>query len=140
MAKKTTPAQSHTGLAILGGLAAAAAGVYFIYGNKEVQKKAKKVKGWALKMKGEVLEKIEKLKEVDENAYHAAIDAVTKKYESVKSIDVTELMTVAKELKSHWRSIKKELTASAGKVSKTAVKAKKAVTKVTADAKKAVTK
>ena len=132
MSKKVTKESSHTGLAILGGLtAAAAAGAYFIYGNKEVQKKAKKIKGWALKAKGEVLEKIEKIKAVDEKAYHDAIDSVMKRYEKIKSIDTTEAMTVAKELKSHWKNIKKELQGSATKVTKVAIKvakeAKKAV-------------
>jgi hypothetical protein len=124
--------ESHTALAVIGGLAAAAAaGVYFIYGNKEVQKKAKKVKGWALKAKGEVLEKIEKIKAIDEKAYHDAIDAVMKKYEKIKSIDTTEAMSVARELKSHWRNIKKELQGTTTKVAKV-------VTKVAKDAKKAV--
>ncbi len=125
MAKNTKPAQSHTGLAILGGLAAAVAGAYFIYGNKEVQKKAKKVKGWALKAKGEVLEKIEKLKAVDEKLYHDTIDAVMKKYEKIKSIDTTEAIAVAKELKGHWKNIKKELQGGAKKVTKVAKKVAK---------------
>lgn len=129
---KKVKKESNTGLAILGGLAAAAAaGAYFIYGNKEVQKKAKKVKGWALKAKGEVLEKIEKIKAVDEKAYHEAIDGVMKKYEKIKSIDTSEAMTVAKELKAHWKNIKKELQGGVGKVAK-------AATKVAKEAKKAV--
>jgi hypothetical protein len=131
MSKKTNSGPG-TGLAILGGLAAAAAaGVYFIYGKKELQKKAKKVRGWALKAKGEVLEKIEKMKAVDEKIYHDSIDAVMKKYEKVKSIDTTELAAVAKELKSHWKNIKNELQGGTKKV-------KKVVTKVAKDTKKAI--
>lgn len=127
-----------TGLAIIGGIvAAAAAGAYFIHGNKAAQQKIKKVKSWALKAKGEVLEKMEKLKSVDEALYHQVIDAVMKKYTNVKNVDVSEIMAVAKELKSHWKNIKRELNTgknvvkkTASAVAKTGAKAKKVVTKV----------
>lgn len=131
---------STASIAIIGGLVAAAAGAYFIHGNKAAQKKIKQVKGWALKAKGEVLERIEKIKEVDENLYQQAIDAVMKKYEGVKSIDTTELSAVAKELKSHWKNIKRELNAGKKVAKKTVAKAKKATVKVAEDAVKAVKK
>jgi hypothetical protein len=134
-------------IAIIGGLVAAAAGAYFIHGNKAAQKKIKQVKGWALKAKGEVLERIEKIKEIDENLYQQAIDAVMKKYEGVKSVDTTELATVGKELKSQWRNIKRELSAGkkvvkkvASSVASTGAKVKKATVKVAEDAVKAVQK
>ncbi|MBP6974322.1 MAG: hypothetical protein KBB54_00045 [Candidatus Pacebacteria bacterium] len=131
---------STASIAIIGGLVAAAAGAYFIHGNKAAQRKIKQVKGWALKAKGEVLERIEKIKEVDENLYQQAIDAVMKKYEGVKSIDTTELSAVAKELKSHWKNIKRELNAGKKVAKKTVAKAKKATVKVAEDAVKAVKK
>jgi acyl-homoserine lactone acylase PvdQ len=108
MAKKVKK-ESNTGLAILGGLAAAAAaGAYFIYGNKEVQKKAKKVKGWALKAKGEVLEKMEKWKkDFNESDYQELVDKMAQKYQNMKDIDQAELQAFAKEMKSHWKNIKK---------------------------------
>lgn len=138
-------AGSNAGMAILGGIAvAAAAGAYFIHGNKAVQrdikKKAKAVKGWALKAKGEVMQKIENLKAIDEELYNKAIDAVMKKYENVKNIDTTEVSSVAKELKSHWKNIKKELSAGTKVAKKTAKKVAKVATKVASDAKTAVTK
>lgn len=140
MAKKTTQGkaapkkESHTGLMVLGGLAvAAAAGAYFAYGNKEVQKKVKKVRSWALKAKGEVLEKIEKLKQIDEELYYKTIDAVVGKYQKIKSVDLGELTAVAKDLKSHWKQIKRELGSDTKKVKKavkkTAKKAKDAIVK-----------
>lgn len=149
MAKNVKSAKSGSGtsIAIIGGLVAAAAGAYFIHGNKAAQKKIKQVKGWALKAKGEVIEKIEKIKEIDENLYHQAIDGVMKKYESVKSVDTSELAAVAKELKSQWRNIKRELTAgkkavkkATSAVAKAGAKAKKATAKVAGDAVKAIQK
>lgn len=137
-ASKTSQAGSHTSIAIIGGLVAAAAGAYFIHGSKAAQKKIKQVKGWALKAKGEVLEKIEKIKEVDETLYQQAIDTVMKKYEGVKSIDTTELSAVAKELKSHWKNIKRELNSGKKVAKKTVAKVKVATVKVAKDAVKAV--
>jgi hypothetical protein len=137
---KSEKSGSGTSMAIIGGLVAAAAGAYFIHGNKAAQKKIKQVKGWALKAKGEVLERIEKIKEVDENLYHQAIDTVMKKYEGVKSIDTTELAAVSKDLKSHWKNIKRELSAGKKAVKKTVNKAKAATVKVAQDAVKAVKK
>lgn len=136
---KSEKSGSHA-IAIIGGLVAAAAGAYFIHGNKAAQKKIKQVKGWALKAKGEVLERIEKIKEIDENLYHQAIDAVMKKYEGVKSVDTSELAAVAKELKSHWKNIKRELNTGKKVAKKTVSKVKKATTKVAQDAVKAVQK
>ncbi len=137
---KATQSGSHTGIAIIGGLVAAAAGAYFIHGNKAAQKKIKQVKGWALKAKGEVLERIEKIKEVDENLYQQAIDAVMKKYEGVKSVDTSELSAVAKELKAHWKNIKRELNAGKKVAKKTVAKVKKATAQVAGDAVSAIKK
>ena len=119
------------GLAILGGLAAAAiAGAYFIHGNKPAQKKIKQVKGWALKAKGEVLQKVESLKEVNEDLYKKAVDAVMTRYENVKNIDTTEVQSIANELKSHWKNIKKELSVGSKVAKKTVKKATKVAKKV----------
>lgn len=126
---------SHTGmkLAFLGGLVATAAGAYYIATNKNSKKQIQKVKGWALKAKGEILEKLEAFKEVDEEMYHKVVATVMKKYKNVKNIDTSELTMVAKELGGHWDKIKKELTVAGKKTAKSAVsvakKAKKAVTK-----------
>lgn len=140
MANKKVNSGSNTGIAIIGALVAAAAGAYYIHGNKAAQKKIRQVKGWALRMKGEVIEKIEKIKEIDENLYNQAIDTVVKKYQSVKSIDTAELASVVKDLKSHWKNIKRELSAGKKAAKKTVEKAKKAAVKVVQDTTKAVQK
>lgn len=134
--------EHHGGLALLGGLAvAAAAGAYYIYGHghQDAQKKIKKIKGWAVKIKGDVLHKMESLKHIDEQIYQNVIDTVVKKYENVKNIDTTELAGISKELKGHWRNIKRELNAGSGTAKKTVKKVAKAVKKTAKAAKKAVT-
>src|SRR3989344_8569266 len=79
-AKNKNQTKSKLALAAVGAgvavLAAGAAGSYFL----QTAKNRKKLKGWMLKMKGETLEKIEKLKEVNEKAYHKAVDAAAKRY------------------------------------------------------------
>jgi hypothetical protein len=62
-----------------------------------------------------VLEKLEKLSDVSEEAYHKVIDQVAKKYQEVKSIDKKDVMEFVDELKSHWKHILKEVTMHAKK-------------------------
>ena len=75
----------------IGALAALSAGAYFLYGTKEGAKKRVKIKGWMLKAKGEVLEKLETLKEVNEETYNVVVDTVMKKYSGLKNIDQKEV-------------------------------------------------
>ncbi len=112
--KKKSPAKksSHhaAGAAGIGALLAAAAGAYFLYGSKDAAKNRKKITGWALKVKGEVLEQIEKAKsELNEERYHEIIDKVERKYRALKEVENDELAEVVKDLKKHWKNIKKHI-------------------------------
>jgi len=101
---------SKTGAGLAALAVAAVAGTYFFM-SKEGTKNRKKVKGWMLKAKGEVLEKIEKLegyKEVDEEKYQAVVDTVMKKYKNLKSVNSKEAVTLANDLKKQWREIVKD--------------------------------
>ncbi len=90
-------------------MAAATAGAVFFYG-KDGAKHRKKIKGWAMKMRGEVVERLENIKEWNEEMYQKSIDEVASSYRSLKNVDTAEIDNVVKELKSHWRNIKRELT------------------------------
>lgn len=105
------------GAGIVAVAAAAIAGGYFLYG-KDGAKNRKKIKGWMLKAKGEVLEQMERGKEITEDTYHQVIDKVSQKYQAAKDIDPNELQQLVKEMKGHWRSIKKQLTGTAKKTAK----------------------
>ena len=105
----------------IAALAAFAAAGYFLYG-KDGEKKRKKVRGWMLKAKGEVLEGVEKLKDVTEEQYAAIIEKVGAKYKAVKNIDPAEVEAMAKELRGHWKNIKKSISPAPKK--KVAKKAK----------------
>lgn len=117
MAKKAQKSSGvGAGVAIVASLAAAA-GAYFVYGTKEGKKTKKKVKGWALKAKGEVLERLEKLKDVSEDSYKNTVVTVMKKYDKLKAEHGDEIDMVTKELNSYWNQLKKHLV-SGKKVSK----------------------
>ncbi len=113
--KKSGSAKKVAGMGLgLAAVAAAAAGAYFLYGEKGV-KNRKRVKGWALKMKGEVLEGLEKAKEMNERTYRKVVDDVIHRY---NNIDKKELAQMAGELKGHWRNISKQIMARAPKRSR----------------------
>ncbi|MFC1680089.1 hypothetical protein ACFL2T_07780 [Elusimicrobiota bacterium] len=86
----------------------AAAGAYFLYG-KGGDKRRKEIKGWALKMKGDVLEKLEKSKVLDKKKYYDLVDKVTKRYKKIKKVSGPEIKKINKDLKGAWTKIKKEL-------------------------------
>lgn len=114
-------------MGVAAGLAALAAGSYFIFG-PQGKKNRKAIKGWTLKMKGEVLEKIEKLKEVTPDLYNKVIDDVSAKYAKAKDISAEELAMLVTDMKKHWKAISNDL-APKKKAAKKAVK--KVVAKMT---------
>ena len=110
------------------------------FGNFEARERAsrigvnpktrKKMKGWTLKAKGEVLERLEDVKEVNEKIYNEVIDEVGKQYKAAKKIDAKDVDKLTSELKKHWKSIQKEYGTAAKKVAKkTVTKAAKKVAK-----------
>ncbi|MEK7173669.1 MAG: hypothetical protein AAB710_01145 [Patescibacteria group bacterium] len=103
----TNKKESAVGLG-LAALAAAAAGAYFLYG-KSTPKQKKKIKGWMLRMKGEVMDGLEGLRDVSEESYDKIVDKVSKKYEQAKNIDKSEVDAISKELKGYWKNISKHV-------------------------------
>jgi hypothetical protein len=103
--------QSGAGVGImLAAAAAAAAGAYFLYG-KDGPKNRAKVRGWALKLRGEVLERMEQMKEMNEDVYLRIIDTVKNRYERLKDVDSEELAATIRDLRSHWKHIKAQMAA-----------------------------
>lgn len=130
--KKVSNSKKSTGLKVGAGIAIAAAaiaGAYFLYG-KDGAKNRKMIKGWALKMKGEVLERIKDVPELTHGAYLQIIDEVSKRYQPLQNVDSKELAATVKELQGHWKNITKAVSKPAKR--KVAVKAKPAVKKAVA--------
>lgn len=91
------------------GLIAALAGAYFLYGAKNAKKNRANVKGWIIKAKGELVEKLEKTRLATEDQYNTMVDTVMKKYESASSVDKKELEALRRDLKKHWKFLKSEI-------------------------------
>lgn len=99
---------------IIGGVAAAALGAYFYAktpnGKKKVTEIKTKASLWANQAKRDILSHVKKLKTVSQKDYHAVVDAVVKKYKTVKKLAPKEVALVGVELKKHWNNAKKEIT------------------------------
>ncbi len=95
----------------LAALTAAAVGTYFLYGKGGAQRR-KKVQGWMLKARGEILERLEGLKQVNQAAYNRVIDEVGNRYRRLKNVDPAEVTEMMRELKGHWRNIYRQLSAT----------------------------
>ena len=99
------------GLAVglgVAAVAAAAAGAYFFYGPSGA-KNRKNLKSWAVKAKAEVMENVEKMKDVSEKTYDETVSKVMAKYKKLKTIAPAELAEVQKELMGSWKSVKSEI-------------------------------
>lgn len=102
---KTTEKVIGTGV----GLAALAAiGAYFIAGKKGAGNR-ELIRGWMLKMKGEVLEKVEDLKHLDKEDYYKIVDEAAARYERLERVGAEELKRLTQDLKGAWEHLSKEL-------------------------------
>lgn len=112
------------------GAIALAAGAYYFFG-PEGKKHQKKMKSWMIKMKGDVVEKLEAAQEVTQPIYNSIVDSVASTY-SAGVAGKEEVVALAKKLKKDWRGISKSFAPKikkpvAGKSAKKIVKkAKKA--------------
>lgn len=128
MQNKSNPANTKN-LAVVGAiLAGLAATVYFFFGPKS-KKNRQHTKAWAIKMKGDVVEKLEAAREITEPVYLSIIDTVANKYKKGKKASQSEIDAMAADLKKHWKSMsklattaKKDLAKDASQVVKVAKK------------------
>lgn len=121
------------------GLTAAAvtaAGAYFLYGSKQASQNRKKVKGWMLKAKGDVLEALEKAEHITADEYKALVETASGAYGTVKSATAGEVKDFKKEMQQHWEKLQKNKAikkiVQKSDVAKVQKAVKKAVTKVVA--------
>lgn len=87
------------------GAVAAALGVYFLYGSKEGPRRRRQLKGWMLRMKGDVYDELENLKDVSREAYFRIIDDVKEKYKNMSNVAKEEAEEMAEELKTGWDEV-----------------------------------
>ena len=105
--KKQGHASAEAGLAVAAAVAAAGAGAYWLYGAKDASKHRKMAKSWMLKARGEVLEGVEKLKDVDKERYLQIVDTVMNRYKKTSGVTAAEAAHMAKNFKDSWQHIQK---------------------------------
>ena len=102
---KSNQGSSAVKIAAIGaGIASLAATTYFFLGPKG-KKHLHNAKAWAIKMKGDVIEKLETAVEVSEPVYHKIIDSVASEYTKGMKATKDEISELATDLKKHWKTI-----------------------------------
>lgn len=116
MAKKSNENMDNMGKAIAAGVTVAAltAAGYILLG-PEGKKNRRKISGWAVKMKGEIIEKFEQAKELTEPIYQGIVDEVAKKYRAQKEVNSRELNELVADMKKRWKDMVKDAKSVAKK-------------------------
>lgn len=115
---KTSASKNKMGV---GGVIAAATAITtlvagaFLMTGKRGEKNRNLMRGWAIQAKGEVLEELEKVKDVTQDKYLEIVDSVIKRYKSSKKASEKELSKLSKELRAYWTDISKSNEAAAKK-------------------------
>ena len=91
-------------VALGASLASIAAASYFFIG-PNAKKNRSHLKSWVIKMKGDVVGKLEKVSVIDKAAYHEIIDTVAAENEKAKKAEPAEIKVLAEDLKKHWKTI-----------------------------------
>lgn len=86
------------------GIAAIAAASYYFLG-PEGKKNRKDMKGWMIKMKGEIVEKMEDAKEMTQNVYDQIVDSVAANYLKGGKVSIADVGTFVTSLKKQWKGI-----------------------------------
>jgi hypothetical protein len=106
-------------------IAVAGVAAYLLFG-PEGKKNRKVIRGWAVKMKGEIIEKFEEVKDLTEPVYQSIVDQVSEKYSKLKNVDKAELAAMVSDMRKNWKKLSK--SAKPKKATKKLVKAVKKVT------------
>jgi hypothetical protein len=128
MPKKMNKAKVVKYAVIGASLAGLAATAYFFFGPKG-KKHRQHAKAWAIKMKGEVVEKLERAREITEPVYREIIDTVAKEYKKGKKAGQPEIEALATDLKKHWKSMSALAIAAKQEVAKGATQVVKSAKK-----------
>lgn len=91
-------------VALGASVAALGAATYYFFG-PEGKKHQKNFKGWMIKMKADIIEKIESTEEVTENVYHKIVDEVSGAYIKAGKVSKEEVDLYADILKKQWKNI-----------------------------------
>ena len=97
------------------GIAAlTAAAVAYLLVGPQGKKNRKVLKGWVIKMKGDIVEKLENVKDITEPVFHRIVDEVASKKKKIKNISPADLEEAVKEIKRQWKTLAKESKSGTG--------------------------
>ncbi len=115
---KNEEQHGHAGMMAAAGIVAVAAGAIgaYLYGTKDGAKKRKHIKSWMIKAKAEVLEEIEKVKEVSEEKYDEIVDSVMAKYKALSHIEASDFQDLVDDMKAHWADLKEDMKGHTGTI------------------------
>lgn len=105
MAKKSNGNSGAAGAAIgvaAATVAAAAAGAYWLYGAKDAAKHRKMAKSFMLKARADVMDAVERVKDIDKTQYMAIVDKIVAKYSHMAGVSAAEVAQMSKDLKAAW--------------------------------------
>lgn len=127
MTKKKVEKKSETlKYAAIGvSLASLAAGAYFFFGPKG-KKHQQHAKAWVIKMKGDIVEKLESAKDVTEPVYNAIIDTVAAQYKKKIKNGQEDIVEIVNDLKKQWKNLNKASKAKTKSPAKKKTATKKA--------------
>jgi len=91
-------------LGVIGASLAGLAAAYFFLGPK-AKKNRKHARAWAIKMKGDVVEKLENVRTVSEPAYNKIVDSVATEYKKRKKAGNKEIDSLARDIRKHWKTM-----------------------------------
>lgn len=89
---------------------AAAAGAYWLYGSKDAAKNRSKAKSWMLKARADVMDSVEKAKDVDYKAYLKIVNNAAKRYSAITGTRNAEIRQLVSDLKSSWSHMQMQKT------------------------------
>lgn len=119
--KNKTSISTEKMVALGAGAVALAATSYYLFGPEGKQHR-KQAKGWMIKAKGEIIEKLEEAKEISEPIYQGIVDSVVANYTNKSTVATEELKEFGDRLKGQWKQItagtkakKRSATAKKGK-------------------------
>lgn len=108
-------------VAMSAGIVALATAAYYFFG-PEGKKNQKKMKSWMIKMKGDIVEKIEDATEISESVYNEIVESVAQQYAKTTKAAPTEIASYVALLKKQWRAIVKSTTPKKKNIKKPAPK------------------
>ncbi len=121
--QETTKKGGSKKMAIGASIAAlTAAAIAYLLVGPQGKKNRKILKGWVIKMKGDIVERLENVKDITEPVFNRIVDEVASKYEKIKNISPADLEEAVKEIKAQWKSLAKESKGSTNRKSSSSKK------------------